>query len=61
MTSTYSVQVQALNADDAADIAKRRARDDGWTVVTVRRVHAIGVPAVTIRMFAVELAVRPRG
>lgn len=60
MTSTYSVQVQALNAEDAADIAKRRARDDGFQVVTVKRVHQIGMP-MTIRSWAVELAVRPRG
>lgn len=39
MTSTYTITVEAAGSTDAQDIAKRRARDDGWKVRTVRTVR----------------------
>lgn len=35
MTSQYRITLDAPTAADATDIAKRRARDDGFTVKTV--------------------------
>lgn len=58
MTSTYSLTVEATGSTDAADIAKRRARDDGFRVRTVARVHPIDTPDPKRRTrWAVELAV----
>lgn len=37
--STYTVTVDAVGSTDAQDIAKRRARDDGFRVRTVRSVR----------------------
>lgn len=55
MTSTYTISVDALTATDAPDIASRRARDDGYRVLAVIRVHAIG-PQPS-RRWSVELSV----
>jgi hypothetical protein len=58
MTSTYSVTVEALGSTDAADVAKRRAREDGFRVRTVARIHPIDAPDPGRRTrWAVELAV----
>lgn len=57
-TSTYSIVVEASGSTDAADIAKRRARDDGFRVRTLSRVHPIDTPDPKRRTrWAVELAV----
>lgn len=36
MTGGYIMTVPAETAEDATDIVKRRARDDGFRIVTVR-------------------------
>lgn len=55
MTSTYTLTVQADSPEDAQDIAKRRARDDGYAVRTVRRV--VRLAHLGPRAWSVELAV----
>lgn len=58
MTSEYHVTVQAFGSTDAADIAKRRARDDGFRVRTVSRIHPVDEPAKgRMTRWAVTLAV----
>lgn len=58
MTSTYSLTVEAIGSTDAADIAKRRAREDGYRVRTVASIHPIDVPDPSRRTrWAVTLAV----
>ena len=52
--SLYTITVPATTPQDAADIAKRRARDDGFTIRTVKRIRPID-PAQT--RWSVELAV----
>ena len=37
--SLYTITVPATTALDAADIAKRRAREDGWRIRTVNRIR----------------------
>ena len=37
--SLYTITVHAASALDAADIAKRRAREDGWRIRTVNRIR----------------------
>ena len=37
--SIYTITVHAGTALDAADIAKRRAREDGFTIRTVKRIR----------------------
>jgi hypothetical protein len=54
VTSEYSISVTATTPEDAADIAKRRARDDGYVVVTVKRV----VRGILPGRWSVQLAVR---
>jgi hypothetical protein len=50
MTGTFRITVTAPSSADATDIAKRRARDDGWTVKTVRtcKQDALGRWAVVL-------------
>ena len=56
--SRYTVTVDAIGSVDAVDIAKRRAREDGWRVRTLARVVAIDAPVEGERTrWAVELAV----
>lgn len=58
MTSTYDITVEAAGSTDAADIAKRRAREDGLRVRTVSRIVAVDTPDPKRRTrWAVTLAV----
>jgi hypothetical protein len=55
--ATYTVE--ALTPDDAVDIAKRRARDEGLRILTVSRVVAVDPPSRTERTrWLVSLSVR---
>lgn len=56
MTHTYTATVTASNPQDATDIVRRRAWDDGYRVATVRRVVIVAEG----RVYSVELAVRKR-
>lgn len=55
MTSLYAVTVDADNGKDAEDIARRRAREDGFTVVQL--VRAFRSAPLAGRRWTVELAV----
>ena len=56
--SRYTVTVDAIGSVDAVDIAKRRAREDGWQVRTLARVVAINRAVEGERTrWSVELAV----
>ena len=52
--SLYTITVPASTPQDAADIAKRRAREDGWRIRTVKRIRPVD-PQET--QWRVELAV----
>jgi hypothetical protein len=53
-------EVEAVGSTDAADIAKRRARDEGLRVQTVASIQAVDTPAKTERTrWLVWLAVKP--
>ena len=56
--SEYTITVEAIGSTDAADIAKRRAREDGFKVRTVSRIVALGSPSPATRgRWSVTLAV----
>lgn len=55
MTGGYIMTVSAETAEDATDIVKRRARDDGFRIVTVKRVHLTNHGKWTV-----ELAIQRR-
>lgn len=57
--STYTVTVEALGSTDAADIAKRRARAEGYRVSTVGSIQAVDPPSRTERTrWVVRLSVK---
>ena len=59
--STYTAHVRARNREDARDIARRRAWDDGYRTLAMRRVtNTTGAGADGLVGYAVELAVAPR-
>lgn len=58
MTSTYSLTVIALTRQDAEDIARRRAREDGYRGMHRARVTNVDKPVEGKRTrWAVELPV----
>jgi hypothetical protein len=55
-------EVEAIGSTDAADIAKRRARDEGLKVRTVASIRAVDMPSKTERTrWIVMLAIADRG
>lgn len=56
MTSTMNLKVRADTYQDACDIAKRRARDDGYATSEVVKWHRVG-PMGAPAEWAVELKV----
>lgn len=59
MTSEYGITVEALDDKDAADIAKRRARDDGYAPDGLSKPTIRVGPPIPMR-FSVELYVVKR-
>jgi hypothetical protein len=59
VTSDYDVTVTADTSQDAADIARRRANEDGFRVRTTKRVVRVGGDPHRSRSWAVTLAVVP--
>ena len=58
--SQRTFEVEAIGSTDAADIAKRRARDEGLRVQTVASIRAVDPPSRTVRTrWLVTLAVKP--
>ena len=58
MKTTYAITVHALTALDAIDIAKRRARDDGYapdgTSKPPLRIGPPGPPRWAVELFVVK-------
>jgi hypothetical protein len=53
-------EVEAIGSTDAADIAKRRAHDEGLRIKTVASIRAVDSPTVRGRWIVV-LAIDDRG